>query len=1000
MLLVVLSIFLLARKCLAIPTRDLLVRSWSLGSDVRQKSIQAMLATRDGYLWIGTGRGLVRFDGASSTAFTAENTAGIDGDDISFNRLWEDDGGVLWAGTYSHGVIRNDHGHFSTLGEKQGLPDSNVLRIDGDNAGAVWVFTSGGVARWQNGHLDHVHPEDGVPLIEHEERRGHDFDTMGLWRRTNAGLERFAYGAWHRFPVPPDESTPLERDVKSIYEDHLHRVWYSLFSLPGRYFCADKGKLTTFDGLPPNAFVSYQDSAGFLWMNDHGAHPARWKAGKTYPLPLLHTSFLLNVIERGDGVFWAGSFYSGLFQYRPKLISSIPTPGAPEQGSVLFQQRNGAIWAGGAYLLKLSAHTHAQSDKDPPTPFVSTSQNWDIISALSEDRQGRLLIGSRSHVSGQVLDHGKLSPYPNRDFNKGPISAMLLTASGDQWIGTKNGLYRYNEHQGGSPELVRGEVVVRCITQTAEHTIWVGTRDGPLLFKDGQEVPPPLTTPWIYGEVYSISEDLLGEVWMATAEHGIVRYAESRFNAFNTADGLPTNTAYSVNFDKNDDLWIRSDIGLLRIRRQSIEPSASDPARKLQVTLLDESDGLPAVTMEALGNRGFLHLEDGTLWFATRGGVASLHPSDFAYKASWPRAILEEHVIDQFSRVSGSDIVLSPQQSNLELHYTALGSRRPEQLNFRYRLRGFDNGWITAGTRRTAYYTQLPPGNYFFEVQAAENDDDLWNSASAVARVRVLTPFYRTWWMTTLLCCVALWMLMFFMHTRRRDALERTHIHQLFTHKLIATQEGERRRIAHELHDSIGQHLVLIRNLALLPKMPVGVPRGEYLTKIAEQAEVAIQEVETISYDLRPYQLDRLGLTKTLVSLADSFESSSPIRVTQSIENVDGFFPKEMEINIYRIVQEALGNILKHAEATEVSITVALAGAVLQLVIADNGRGFFPSTSYTLGGLGLVGIKERAEALGGHSLIESADRAGTRVIVTVAREDPSKKKRGIDEQLR
>ena len=983
---VLLFAFLLTEGCLAMPARDLLVRSWPIGSDVRQQSIQAMLATRDGYLWVGTGRGLVRFDGVSFTAFTAENTAGIDGNEISYSHLWEDNNGILWAGTYSHGVICNDHGRFFTLGKEQGLPSSNVLRIDSDDAGAVWVFTSRGVVRWQKGRLEQVHPGDGGALIGHEERRGFDFDTMGLWRRTGAGLERFAFGAWHRFPTPPDESTPLERDVKSIYEDHLHRVWYSIFSQPGRYFCASNGKLTTFSGLPPNAFVSYQDSSGYLWMNDHGAHPARWKAGKTYPLPLLHTSFLLKVIERADGGFWAGSFYSGLFQYRQKLISSIPTAGVPEQGSMLFQQRNGDIWAGGAYLLKLSAHSHAQNDRSPATPVISTSRNWDIISALSEDRQGHLLIGSRSHVSGQVLDHGKLLPYPNRNFVSGPISAMLLTASGDQWIGTKNSLYRYKDHQTGAPELLRSGVAVRCLTETAEHVVWVGTTEGPLQLRNGHELPLPATAPWSYGEVYAIAADPIDEVWIATAEHGIVRFAGGRFTAFDTTDGLPTNTVYSVNFDDDNDLWIRSNIGLLRIRRQSIEPRASDPARKLQVTFLDESDGLPATNMEPPGNRGFLHLDDGTLWFATTGGVASLHPSDFAYKASSPHAILEEHVIDQSNRVPGSTIALSPQQSNLELHYTALGSRRPEQLNFRYRLRGFDRRWIDAGTRRVAYYTQLPPGKYVFEVQAAENDDDLWNSASALAQIEVLTPFYRTWWMTTLLCCVAFGTLVFFMHTRRRHALERTRIRQLFTHKLIATQEGERRRIAHELHDSIGQHLVLIRNLALLPKMSAGVPGGNHFSKIAEQAEVAIKEVETISYDLRPYQLDRLGLTKTLTSLVESFESSSPVRVTQSIQNVDGFFPKEMEINIYRIVQEALGNILKHAEATEVSITVTLSGMALQLVIADNGRGFVPSaTGYTLGGLGLVGIEERAEALGGRSLIESGDRVGTRVTVTVTR---------------
>ena len=979
-------VFVFTTKCLASSVGDLLVRSWPQGMDVRQQSVQAMLQTRDGYLWIGTAKGLLRFDGVSFAAFTADNTPGIAGDNISFDALWEDNSGVLWAGTFGAGLIRCDHGHFSTFGKEQGLPDPNVLRVDGNDAGVIWVFTSSGVARWQNGRFERTHPEGEAPLIPHADGRTRDFDTMGLWRRTQDSLELFSYGAWHRFPVPSGESIAFENDVASIYEDRSRRVWYSLRSQPGRSFCAHNGELTTFSGLPPNVFVSYEDRSGYLWINDHGGHPARWKAGKTYPLPQLQTPFLLNVVEGADGAIWVGSLRTKLFQYRPRLISSIRTAGVPEEGSVLFRQHSGAIWAGGTDLLKLKPDTYPQDDKNPHGHVFSIPQEWNVIRALSEDQKGRLLIGSIRHAGGQVLDHGKLLPYFLHGFENEIIRAMLLTSTGEQWIGSDHGLYRYNDDQHGARERLRGGVSVTCIAETARHTLWVGTTEGPLQYQDGHELHLPTTAPWKYGEVYAIAVGGMGEIWMATTEHGIVRYGNGRFRAFDTADGLPTNTAYSINVDAGGDLWIRSDVGLLRIRKQSIEPRASGAASKLQVMLLDESDGLPAAHMEPPGNQGFLALEDGTLWFATPGGIASLHPSDFAYRAGSPRAVLQEHVIDQSNRLPGSDIVLSPGQRNLELHYTALGSSRPEQVTFRYRLHGFDQGWTAAGTRRVAYYTQLPPGHYLFEVQAAEGDDDVWSSAGAAAEVRVLTPFYRTWWMKGLFCCIALGGLFFFVETRRRVVADRTRMRQAFTHRLIATQEGERKRIAHELHDSLGQHLVLIRTLALLSKPSSIAPGGDHLSRIADQAAVAMQEVETISYDLRPYQLDRLGLTKTITSLVESFDSGGPFRVTQSIENIDGFFPRELEINVYRIVQEALNNILQHAEATEVTVAVTRTESVFHIVVTDNGRGFLPSASgSTRGGLGLIGMEERAEALGGYAAIESGDRVGTRVIVTVTR---------------
>ena len=942
---VVLWFLVLTAKCLSASAGDLLVRSWSQGMDVRQQSVQAMLQTRDGYLWIGTAKGLLRFDGVSFTAFSSDNTPGIVGDNISFDALWESDSGVLWAGTSEAGVIRYDHGHFDTFGKEQGLPDSNVLRVDGDDAGVVWIFTSRGVVRWRNGRFIRANPEGEAQLVPRVDGRTLDFDTIGLWRRTQDGLELFSYGAWRPFPTPSGESTPFENDVASIYEDRSRRVWYSLRSQPGRSFCAHNGELTTFSGLPANVFVSYQDRSGYLWMNDHGGHPARWKAGKTYPLPQLQTPFLLNVVEGADGAIWVGSLRTKLFQYRPRLISTVKTAGVPEEGSVLFRQHSGAIWAGGTDLLQLRPDTSSEDAKDPRRRIVSIPQGWNVVRALSEDREGRLLIGSVHHAGGQVLDHGQLLPYFSHGLDNDIIRAMLLTSTGEQWIGTDHGLYRYNDDQHGVPERLRSGVSVSCIAETAGHTVWVGTTEGPLQYQDGHELHLPATAPWKYGEVYAIAVDKINEVWIATSNHGIVRYADGQFRAFSTVDGLPTNTTYSINFDIEGDLWIRSDVGLLRIRRQSIEPRASGAVSKLQVMLLDESDGLPAVHMEPPGNQGFLALDDATLWFATPGGIASLRPLDFAYRAGSPHAVFEEHAIDQSGRLPGADIVLAPGQRNLELHYTALGSRRPEQLTFRYRLRGFDRGWTAAGTRRAAYYTQLPPGQYLFEVQAAEGDDDVWSAAGASAEVRVLTPFYRTWWMKVLACCIALGSLFFYVETRRRVVADRIRMRQAFTHRLIATQEGERKRIAHELHDSLGQHLVLIRTLALLSKPSVSASRGDHLNKIADQAAVAIQEVETISYDLRPYQLDRLGLTKTITSLVEDFESGGPYRVTHSIENIDGFFPKDMEINIYRIVQEALNNILQHAEATEVTVAVTRTQSEFRIVVTDNGRGFVPSAS-------------------------------------------------------
>lgn len=971
-----------ASRCLALPALDLVARSWSQGADVRQRSVNALLQTRDGYLWVGTGKGLLRFDGATFTAFTADNTPGMMDDDIALFSLWEDGTGTLWAGTQSHGVIRNDHGIFSTLSKEQGLCGGRVLRIDGDETGVVWIFTEGGVNRWRNGRLEEVHLEEdgpgGGPLIPKDERRTPDFETLGLWRHTASGIERFAYGHWNLFPTPPGEDRPFERDVKSIYEDTLHRVWYSIHSQPGRYFCARNSSLRIYEGLPKDAFVSYEDRSGFLWFNLHSAHPARWKRGKVYPLPEMRTPWLLRVVEQADGSIWAGSPGTALFQYLPQRISSLPTSGTPEVVSVLFRQRNGDVWAGGTDLL------HLQLGRDGPLlqPLFPGKKHWSLIYALSEDTTGNLLISSRNHLGIEMLHGGNPAPYLRGGFDTSVVHTMLLSSSGDQWIGTAAGLYRYGKGPEARAELLwKGDV--RCLMEEGPDTIWVGTTTGPLRFKDGHQEPTGARSSWNFGTVQSMSVDRAGELWIGTLEDGVVHLSGGDFHAFGTADGLPTNVIYSVDVGNEDDLWLRSNVGLIRVRERSLEQRLSSFSSKLRVTVFDQADGLPATDMREAANQGFLRLNNDTFWFATPEGIGSLHPSEFRYEANSPHATLEEHTIDRSSRLPGSRIVLHPEQSNLEIHYTALGSKRSEQVNFRYRMRGYDKDWIVAGTRRVAYYTHLPPGGYTFEVQAAEGDGKAWEAEGANADVRVLTPFYRTWWMKSLAGVLLLGGLFLFFHARRRVERERNRMRQAFTHDLIATQEGERKRIAHELHDSLGQHLALIRTLALLPTPRADVA-GDHLAKIADQSAVAIQEVESISYDLRPYQLDRLGLTTTILSLLKQFEASGPATMAHTIENIDGFFPKSLEINVYRIVQEALANILKHAEATEVTVTISRAGPTLRLVMADNGRGFSSSPSGSnRRGLGLVGIQERAQALGGNAVIDSAEGQGTKVIVTV-----------------
>lgn len=444
-------------------------------------------------------------------------------------------------------------------------------------------------------------------------------------------------------------------------------------------------------------------------------------------------------------------------------------------------------------------------------------------------------------------------------------------------------------------------------------------------------------------------------------------------------------------------LWLRTDTGLVRITKASLPRDREPGSADLTIAHFDTRDGIPSLEMAPDGNQGVLRFPDGTTWFSSFEGIASIPPDVLGGVPSRPHAVIEEHLIDTSApRVAGpKGIVLNPSETSLEIRYTALGSFRPEQVKFRYQLAGIDSEWVPVHDRRAAFYTHLAPGSYLFRVQAADGDQSEWSQPGAQIAVTVLTPFYKTWWMKSLLLLVMGSAITVAVELRRRQMLEVQRVRQAFTHRLISSQESERKRISRELHDGLGQHLALIRTLALLPQKcrasaqpdeSPAIEKPDSLSSIAEQAAVAIREVEAICYGLRPYQLDRLGLTKAVRSLLRKLEEGDALFLRSSVDDIDGFFPPELEITFYRILQEGISNILKHSEASHAEIVVSCDGTKLRLSIQDNGRGFSMASGAGNGeSLGLIGIAERAEVLGGHATIESSEQSGTRIVVDVMR---------------
>jgi signal transduction histidine kinase len=291
-----------------------------------------------------------------------------------------------------------------------------------------------------------------------------------------------------------------------------------------------------------------------------------------------------------------------------------------------------------------------------------------------------------------------------------------------------------------------------------------------------------------------------------------------------------------------------------------------------------------------------------------------------------------------------------------------------------------DADWIEAGTRRAAYYAHLPPGEYTFQVAAA-NNSGVWNETGASLRLTVQPPFWKTTWFV-LLAVTALAALIYFLINRRVSLLERERAAQTaFAQKLISAQEQERKRIAGELHDGLGQNLLVIKNWSLLAqKKP---ENAAIIEEISGTASATIEEVRRIAYNLRPYQIDEIGLTRALEGMLKRLATTTNISLKWRIDNIDGVFANENEINLFRIVQESLNNVIKHSLATAAEIQIERGENYVSLRIEDDGRGFAPENLNGKRGLGLTGIEERARMIGGAALIQSIEGKGTIVSIKI-----------------
>ncbi len=971
--------------------------TWTTANGLPQNSVTGLTQTPDQYLWLSTNDGIVRFDGSRFKIFNKSNTS-----QITTNRLsaaFADKGGRIWFQAEDGGILFYQKGAFTVAAKPNELPPGLRSAFFDDAAGGVILNINSRPYQYRTGKFapfrqDGLPPDSQIILTD---------SAGGLWLSGADKVCSFKNGILKTYLLGGIFNG---KSYQVAHQDRQGNLWVGFFANDKQSLVRIKDGQVQEVRLPGQAVSHFaEDAQGNLWLSiyrtgiyriDRAAVMADEVPGDAVKLVIevdgisRLSSGYLNFDREGG--LWIGTEKS-LNRIAPRVIRTFSRREGLREVNVypITSDSAGRVWAG-VWPNNLVRYQNGRFET-----FLISKETV-FITSLFEDASGRFWFGNIGNLYS-LKDDRPVEFTAQAGFASGTeFSAIAQTRDGALWFGTNIGLGRYVNGQASvytSKEGLPDNYVVALLAPK-DGKLWIGTRGGLASFENGAFKSFTVANGLASNYVRSLYEDAEGILWVGSYDGGLTRIKDGKFTVYTVRDGLSSNGAFCILEDANGWFWLNSNQGIYRVSRRELNDFADGKTRSLNSISYNRQDGL--LNIEGNGGRqpAGTKTSDGRLWFPTAEGIAVVNPGSVVINRQPPPVLIEEVLIDrmpvtneifQSAIKQQSEITLAPGQQDLEISYTALSYINSGQLKFKYKLENLDENWNEVGTRRAAYYSHLPPGEYTFRVIAA-NRDGVWNEQGASLKIRIQPPFYRTWWFTLLACFLGAGFVLLAFYIRLRQLKAKAAQKEEFARQLLDSQELERGRIAAELHDGLSQTLAIIKNRAMLSlSRPDDQDHSlEQLHEISEASAEAIDEVKDIIYDLRPIQLDHLGLTGAIEDIAEKVAAVNGLRLIKDVADIDNLFPKPWENSIYRIVQESLNNIVKHAQATEVRVSVSRSGSEVSIIIQDDGVGFEPNAtgvSSRRNGFGLLGLSERAKLLGGHAGVEAAKGAGTKLIIVL-----------------
>ena len=958
------------------------IDSWTTEQGLPQNIITDITQDRDGFLWLSTFGGLVRFDGATFEVFDTVRTPGLRS--TRFTSLLASPDGAIWALTEGHGVTRYLNGAFRTFTTADGLPHNRVTDAWFDGGARLVVHTDAGSARWNGTEFTPraAAPASGAAVVVLDR-----VDEHVMWYRDAAGVHKAVDGAVTR-------SVPRRYDPVRAFEDRQGRLWLETQQRRlGMIGPAGVRLFTTRDGVPTFATATFtQDREGVIWFGLRGGGLLRFDGTRFTRYSIadgLPSDSVGEVFQDREGTLWVATD-GGLarFTARPMTAHSAADGLAADNTYPIFEDDDGIIWIGGwRGLTQYRDGAFNRVDARyglADEAIMSIAQSADRAiwigtwgGGVRRIADGRTSTFSKPRV-GPLGGARELDP---ADRLPGPVvRAILPTRSGDIWFGGASGLSRFRDGVFTAADGYRGGEV-QAIFEDRKGAVWIGSDTGLTRYEGGAFTAFGESDGLVGAPVRAFHEDADGSLWIGTYDGGLYRRRDGRLTRFTTREGLFTNGAFRIIEDAQHRFWITSNSGIYRVAKADLDAVGDGRASQVNAVSYGRRDGMPTAECNGGGQPAGVLSRDGRIWFPTQGGVVSFDPAAVPVDRTPPPVVITRMIVGDREIPLAPRVEIRSGPRALEVHFAALTLIRPEQSRFRYRLAGLDEAWTDARAT-SARFAQLPYGRFAFQVIAA-NRDGVWNHEGVTLQIDIVPPFWRTQGFAALILIAAA-AAGFGAHRARIGHLrQRQALHETFARQLIDGQERDRTRIAGGLHDGLSQSLLVIRNWAVLgqAELPEGHAAAARLGEIGSTAAHALGEVREVVNDLAPYNLERIGLAATIDEMLERIGEASGIRFKRRLPDADARLAAPARIAIYRVVQEATNNIVKHSGATRAWVEMDVDDGQLRIMVRDDGRGFVMNTSEGRGGFGVLGMSERMRMVGGHLTIQSTPGQGTTVTI-------------------